>query len=89
MAATTRPWHGEGGQMADSKVTTEEVTITYIINQESWWQVIAETTLELIDECDADSAMLDQVLTDIGSAEQANLNTITAIQSRLSSANLK
>jgi hypothetical protein len=89
MAATTRPWHGEGEQMADSKVTAEEVTITYLVNQENWWQVIAATRLDLMDEHDAYSAMLDQMLTDIGSAEQANINTITAIQSRLSSAGLK
>ena len=67
--------------MTDSKITTEEVTITYIINVDSWGQVIAATTLDLVNECDAYSAMLNQTLAGIDSAERANINTIAAVQS--------
>lgn len=70
--------------------TTQEVTISYIVNQENWWQAIAQNTPELMDDDDdPDSEKLDQVLTDIDRAEQANLKVITAIRSGRPSANLK
>lgn len=81
----------EKGQMTDSKPAEEEeeATVTYVVNAESWGQVIATTTLWLMDEYKANSAMLDQTLADIESAEHANMNTLAAVRSSLSSANLK
>jgi WXG100 family type VII secretion target len=69
---------------------------TYIQNMEAYWQGIASTTFQdLMTEYSTFSAMLCNALTDIGSGlegnyvnyqgtEQANIKTITAIQSALS-----
>jgi hypothetical protein len=75
--------------MNDSEPADEEATVTYVLNAESWGQVIASTTLGLMNEYKANSAMLDQTLAGIESAEHANMNTLAAVRSSLSSANLK
>jgi WXG100 family type VII secretion target len=73
---------------------------TYIVNMEGWWKGIASTTFqELMTEYSTYSAMLYNALTDIGSGlngnyvnytdtENANIATITSIQSALSTTNL-
>ncbi|WP_227025095.1 WXG100 family type VII secretion target [Streptomyces tsukubensis] len=84
-----------------TEVATQLATLrTYVVNLEASWQGVAAVTFQnLMQEYDVYSKMLHEALTDIGSglrgnyvnyseSEQANLNSIKAIQAGLPSANL-
>ncbi|NED80569.1 WXG100 family type VII secretion target [Streptomyces sp. SID11233] len=84
-----------------AEVAAQLVTLrTYVLNLEASWQGVAAVRFQgLMQEYDIYSKMLHDALTDIGSglrgnyvnyteSEQANLNSIKAIQTGLPSANL-